>query len=144
MSIGLGLGVPALNNTTLTTVRGGQLGRCERHGEHNASDRRIVGYRAACSTPLHRFIGEATRVVFVNVHVDRPWEDPNETVLAWGATRCKSVVVADWITLAARIHNGSGELGPTWRSTVRRQRVRRTDVDRIDRYIGLAASGVAS
>ena len=29
----------------------------------------------------------ASRVVFVNVHVDRPWQDPNNAVLASGATR---------------------------------------------------------
>ena len=43
----------------------------------------------------------ASRVVFVNVHVDRPWQDPNNAVLALGATRYKNVVVADWATLAA-------------------------------------------
>jgi hypothetical protein len=45
----------------------------------------------------------ASRVVFVNVHVDRPWQDPNNAVLAAGATRYPNVVVADWATLAA--HN---------------------------------------
>ena len=47
-------------------------------------------------------LGGATRVVFVNVHVDRPWQDPNNAVLALGATRYKNVVVADWASLAAR------------------------------------------
>ena len=32
-------------------------------------------------------LGGASRVVFVNVHVDRPWQDPNNAVLANGAAR---------------------------------------------------------
>ena len=40
--------------------------------------------------------------MFVNVHVDRSWQDPNNAVLARGATRYKNVVVADWATLAAQ------------------------------------------
>jgi hypothetical protein len=44
----------------------------------------------------------ASRVVFVNVHVDRPWQDPNNAVLATGAARYKNVVIADWATLAAQ------------------------------------------
>jgi hypothetical protein len=51
-------------------------------------------------------LGGASRVVFVNVHVDRPWQDPNNAVLASGATRYPNVVVADWATLAAQ--------NPTW------------------------------
>lgn len=47
-------------------------------------------------------LGGASRVVFVNIHVDRPWQDPNNTVLAQGATRYHNVVVADWATLAAQ------------------------------------------
>ncbi len=47
-------------------------------------------------------LGGAKRVVFVNVHVDRPWQDPNNTVLAQGATRYPNVVIADWATLAAQ------------------------------------------
>ena len=42
----------------------------------------------------------ASRVVFVNVHVDRPWQDPNNAVLANGAARYPNVVIADWATLA--------------------------------------------
>jgi hypothetical protein len=44
----------------------------------------------------------ASRVVFVNVHVDRPWQDPNNAVIASGAARYPHVVVADWATLAAQ------------------------------------------
>jgi hypothetical protein len=47
-------------------------------------------------------LGEASRVVFVNVHVDRSWQDPNNSVLANGATRYPNVVVVDWATLAAQ------------------------------------------
>jgi hypothetical protein len=47
-------------------------------------------------------LGGASRVVFVNVHVDRPWQDPNNAVLASGASRYHNVVVADWATLAAQ------------------------------------------
>jgi hypothetical protein len=43
----------------------------------------------------------ASRVVFVNVHVDRAWQDPNNAVLAQGAARYPRVVIADWATLAA-------------------------------------------
>ena len=47
-------------------------------------------------------LGGASRVVFVNVHVDRPWQDPNNAVLTSGAARYPNVVVADWATLAAQ------------------------------------------
>jgi hypothetical protein len=47
-------------------------------------------------------LGGASRVVFVNVHVDRPWQDPNNAVLANGAGRYPNVVVADWATLASQ------------------------------------------
>jgi len=44
----------------------------------------------------------ASRVVFVNTHVDRPWQDANNAVLAAGASQYPHVVVADWATLAAQ------------------------------------------
>ena len=62
-------------------------------------------------------LGGASRVVFVNVHVDRPWQDPNNAVLANGATRYPNVVVADWATLAAQNPQWFGRTAPTWRST---------------------------
>jgi hypothetical protein len=46
-------------------------------------------------------LGGASRVVFVNVHVDRPWQDPNNAVLAAGVARVHNAVIADWATLAA-------------------------------------------
>ncbi len=47
-------------------------------------------------------LGGASRVVFVNVHVDRPWQDPNNAVLAAAPSRYPNVVVADWADLAAQ------------------------------------------
>ena len=44
----------------------------------------------------------ASRVVFVNFHVDRSWQDPNNAVLANGASRYPNVFVADWATLATQ------------------------------------------
>jgi hypothetical protein len=44
----------------------------------------------------------ASRVVFVNFHVDRPWQDPNNAVLAAGALRYHNVVIADWASLATQ------------------------------------------
>jgi hypothetical protein len=43
----------------------------------------------------------ASRIVVVNVHVDRPWQDPNNAVFAQGAATYPRVVIADWATLAA-------------------------------------------
>jgi len=47
-------------------------------------------------------LGGASRVVFVNVHVDRPWQDSNNAVIASGVARYHNAVVADWATLAAQ------------------------------------------
>ncbi len=44
----------------------------------------------------------ASRVVFVNVHVDRTWQDPNNAVLAAGVARFPNTVLADWNTLATQ------------------------------------------
>jgi hypothetical protein len=43
-----------------------------------------------------------TRVVFVNDHVDQPWQDPNNAVLASGVARYPNAVLADWASLAAQ------------------------------------------
>ena len=43
-----------------------------------------------------------TRVVFVNVHVDRPWQDPNNAVIAAGVSQYPNTVLADWASLAAQ------------------------------------------
>jgi hypothetical protein len=47
-------------------------------------------------------LGGASRVVFVNVHVDRPWQDPNNAVLASGAMRYPNVVIANWASVASQ------------------------------------------
>ena len=44
----------------------------------------------------------ASRVVVVNVVVDRPWENPNNAVLAAGVRRYPNAVLADWHTLASQ------------------------------------------
>jgi hypothetical protein len=51
---------------------------------------------------IMQVLNGASRVVFVNFHVDRPWQDPNNAVLANGAARYPNVFVADWATLAAQ------------------------------------------
>ena len=47
-------------------------------------------------------LGGASRVLFVNVHVDRPWQDSNNAVLARGASRYPRLAVIDWASLAAQ------------------------------------------
>ena len=47
-------------------------------------------------------LGGASKVVFVNVHVDRPWQDPNNLVLARGAARYPNVEIVDWNSLASQ------------------------------------------
>lgn len=47
-------------------------------------------------------LGGASRVLFVNVHVDRPWQGPNNAVLARGAARYPNVGIVDWASLAAQ------------------------------------------
>jgi hypothetical protein len=47
-------------------------------------------------------LGGASKVVFVNNHVDQPWQDPNNAVLARGASRYPHVVVVDWNALATQ------------------------------------------
>jgi hypothetical protein len=51
---------------------------------------------------MMQVLSGASRVVFVNVHVDRPWQDSNNAVLANGASRYPDVFVSDWATLAAQ------------------------------------------
>jgi hypothetical protein len=52
----------------------------------------------AMMTILHA----ATRVVFVTVHVGRPWQDQVNTVIADGVARYPKAVLADWQGLAAQ------------------------------------------
>ena len=51
---------------------------------------------------MMQVLSGASRVVFVNFHVDRPWQDPNNAVLANGALRYPDVFIADWATLATQ------------------------------------------
>ncbi len=44
----------------------------------------------------------ASRVVFVNVFVDRGWQDPNNEVLATGVHKYPNAVLTDWYTLASQ------------------------------------------
>ena len=44
----------------------------------------------------------ASRVVFVTVHVDRPWQDPNNAVLAAGVQQYHNTVLAGWYDLATQ------------------------------------------
>ncbi|MGH9018934.1 MAG: SGNH/GDSL hydrolase family protein [Acidimicrobiales bacterium] len=52
-------------------------------------------------TAMMALLAGVPRVVFVTVHVDRPWQDPNNEVITAGASQYPNVVVADWATLAA-------------------------------------------
>jgi len=45
---------------------------------------------------------DASRVVFVTVHVDRPWQDQVNSVLVQGVARYPNTVLADWQGLAAQ------------------------------------------
>jgi hypothetical protein len=57
---------------------------------------------AADFDAMMRILQGASRVVFVNIHVDQPWQDPNNAVLAAGISRYHNVVLADWATLATQ------------------------------------------
>jgi hypothetical protein len=43
----------------------------------------------------------ASRVVFVNIVVDQPWQDPNDAVIAAGVSAHPGAVLADWESLEA-------------------------------------------
>jgi hypothetical protein len=43
----------------------------------------------------------ASRVIFVNVHVDQPYQDSNNAVLANGVSRYPNTMLVDWASLAA-------------------------------------------
>jgi hypothetical protein len=56
---------------------------------------------AADFSDMMSILQGASRVVFVNIHVDRPWQDPNNAILAQGAASYPGVLIADWASLAA-------------------------------------------
>ena len=41
-------------------------------------------------------------MVFVNVHVDRTWQNPNDAVIAQGVSGTPRTVLADWNSLATQ------------------------------------------
>ena len=53
-------------------------------------------------TAMMSVLAGASRVVFVNVYVDRPWQDPNNSVLAAGVQQYPNTVLADWNGLASQ------------------------------------------
>ena len=57
--------------------------------------------------------------VFVNVHVDQPWQDPNNAVIAAGVSQYPNTVLADWASLAAQNPQWLGPTVPTSPSTGR-------------------------
>ena len=44
----------------------------------------------------------ASRVVFVNIVVDKPWQDPNNEVLSSGVARYPNTVLANWYALESQ------------------------------------------
>ena len=44
----------------------------------------------------------ASRVVFVTIVVDRPWQNPNNQVLSSGVSRYPNAVIADWYSLESQ------------------------------------------
>jgi hypothetical protein len=44
----------------------------------------------------------ASRVVFVTIVVDKPWQDPNNEVLRDGVARYANTAIADWYTLESQ------------------------------------------
>ena len=56
---------------------------------------------AADFNSMMSILSGASRVVFVNVVVDQPWQSPNNAVIAAGVAQYPNTVLADWATLAA-------------------------------------------
>ena len=55
---------------------------------------------AATFAPMAEALTGASKVIFVNIHVDREWQDPNNAVLAAGVASMKNAVLVDWNGLA--------------------------------------------
>jgi hypothetical protein len=51
-------------------------------------------------TTMMSLLSGVSRVVFVTIHVDRPWQDPDNQVIETGASQYPNTVIADWATLA--------------------------------------------
>jgi hypothetical protein len=56
---------------------------------------------AASFDAMMSILSGASKVLFVNVHVDQPWQDPNNQVLADGVTRYPNAELVDWYSLAS-------------------------------------------
>ncbi len=56
---------------------------------------------AADFNTMMSLLGGSSRVVFVTVHVDRPWQNSVNSVLEAGVSRYPNTVIADWASLAA-------------------------------------------
>ena len=50
---------------------------------------------------MMRMLKDVRRVAFVNVKVPRPWEQPNNEVLADGVQRYPNTVLVDWHAASA-------------------------------------------
>ena len=42
----------------------------------------------------------ASHVILINTHVDQPWQDPNNQLLAASVSQYKNLSVVDWYALA--------------------------------------------
>jgi len=57
---------------------------------------------AADFDAMMSILSGASRVVFINTHVDQPWQDPNNQVLAAGVAAHPNAVLVDWNALASQ------------------------------------------
>jgi hypothetical protein len=57
---------------------------------------------AADFDAMMSILSGASRVVFVNIVVDKPWQDPNNQVLSSGVARYPNTVIADWHALESQ------------------------------------------
>jgi len=55
---------------------------------------------AADFDQMMSILSGASKVIFVNTHVDQPWQDPNNQVLAQGVARYPNAELVDWYSLA--------------------------------------------
>ena len=53
-------------------------------------------------TNMMAILAGVTRVVFVNDHVDQPWQNPNNAVIAAGVSEYPTTVLANWALVAAQ------------------------------------------
>ena len=102
---------PALEKLLPGIVIDGSVGRQWSTGEQLLAQEKAAGtlgavvvvglstngpITAAMFDSMMSTLSGASRVVFVNVHVDQPWQDPNNAVLAAGVARYKNATLVDW------------------------------------------------